>query len=115
MALNEVERRKFKSKLNEFFIALEGFNIEWYSNFTCCNTCGHEEIQTLLKEENKICSYVFYHNQEEESLSAGSDKCYLNHNILPKDVEIIKEIAKSFGSSWDGDNTTKIVIPFHND
>jgi hypothetical protein len=105
MDLRQEEIREFREKMNKLFKELRKVGLVCRKNFSCCQTCGHTEMPADT-------SYVFYHRQEAESLREGSEECYLAHSIRPEHQERVKVILQKYGSIWNGDPYSTIVIPF---
>ncbi len=106
MALNQEEIREFREKMNKLYRELRRIGVVCRKNFTCCGTCGHHAMPPNT-------SYVFYHAQEADSLREGRDHCYLAHTINPEHLHRVQTIVRKYGSNWDGDDTSTIIIPFH--
>ncbi|MBI2932341.1 MAG: hypothetical protein HYY16_11885 [Planctomycetes bacterium] len=66
-------RRTDCDRLDEAFEALEHKGIVARHNFTCCMTCGLEEIGSEMKRRS--IGYVFYHMQDTERAAAGQGLC----------------------------------------
>ncbi|MEL6406688.1 MAG: hypothetical protein AAFR81_20125 [Chloroflexota bacterium] len=56
--------------LDEAFAELDRNGIIARQHFTCCQSCGHTEINTLIKQEQAkrpVQGYVFFHQQDTQS------------------------------------------------
>ncbi|MFW9987151.1 MAG: DUF6891 domain-containing protein [Candidatus Odinarchaeota archaeon] len=62
--------------LTEIFVELEVKGIVARANFSCCLNCGSGEIwEEMIEHESKgniVRGYVFYHNQDAESMMEGN-------------------------------------------
>jgi len=65
-----------KLRLNIFYNVCRTLGIKTKRNYTCCPSCGHAELQ-----EETDGDYVFYHNQEHQSLMEGQMLVHLQHKI----------------------------------
>ena len=65
------------SKLDRAFEALRRAHVVAEQDFSCCNTCGHAEIEG----DQDDLGYVFFHQQDTESL-AESGSTYLSYGIF---------------------------------
>lgn len=115
MPLSPKEQNLFQQKIDRFNDSLGWENIQLYEDFSCCQSCGHHEMEGELIEggyDVETTSYLFYHTQEGDSLRKGADEVYLAHDIKEKDVKTVMEIVKAYGGSWNGSGNTTIRIPF---
>lgn len=58
----------FRNPLSSAFEEIRRHGIVAAENFTCCNTCGHEEIYTQVPREGDWRAYVFFHQQDVENI-----------------------------------------------
>src|SRR5215469_4841948 len=61
-------------RLDRAFAALERSGVVARQNFTCCQNCGHAEIDDEIGEASKqrrIVGYTFYHFQDTERAAEG--------------------------------------------
>lgn len=122
------------SKLDRAFEALRRAHVVAEQDFTCCNTCGHAEIEG----DQGDLGYVFFHQQDTESL-AEYGSTYLSYGIfwpahiseeeykalsssqreelydattikLMKTVVIPTLQEHGIGVSWEGNVDTRILI-----
>lgn len=71
-------------KLDEAFAELDRNGIVARQNYTCCQTCGHTEINYELGKTSvhrRVRGYVFFHQQDAEHV-ATSDNLYLAYGTL---------------------------------
>ena len=80
-------------KLDRAFEALRRAHVVAEQDFTCCNTCGHAEIEG----DQGDLGYVFFHQQDTESL-AESGSTYLSYGIFWP-AHISEEEYKALSSS----------------
>ncbi len=81
------------SKLDRAFEALRRAHVVAEQDFSCCNTCGHAEIEG----DQGDLGYVFFHQQDTESL-AESGSTYLSYGIFWP-AHISEEEYKALSSS----------------
>jgi len=108
-------------KLDEAFATLDRRGIVARQNFTCCQTCGHAEINFEIDEASKhrpIRGYVFFHEQDVERVVA-SGFLYLAYGSVSgksKDsVRIGQEIVNALRNAglqvqWNGKIEKRIAI-----
>ena len=94
-------------KINKAFNKLNRFGIVAKKNFTCCNTCGHYEINDFLQHKRQ--SYIFYHMQSNDNLKK-SGSCHLGHSIRKKDKQKVYDILKEYDLKPDWDFTDNKTI-----
>ena len=121
-------------KLDRAFEALRRAHVVAEPDFSCCNTCGHAEIEG----DRDDLGYVFFHQQDTERL-AESGSTYLSYGIFwPAHIseEEYKALSSSqreelhdattiklmrtvvipilrehgIGVSWEGDVNTRILL-----
>jgi hypothetical protein len=104
------------TQMNDFFSNLRDRSITLLENFTCCNTCGFEQVR-LYRQSSDI-GFCFYHQQDTRRasetgilwLSWGS---YTGDEIEMITVaEAIVDEAKSckLEASWQGAATDRIKV-----
>jgi len=91
-----------KIKLNRLFKELRKQGYFARQNFWCCNTCATSDIP-------KDKDYVFYHQQDANSLKEDGDRVMIGFR---GDGTDICNIARHFGfiTNWNGDLMTKIEL-----
>ena len=57
-----------KKRIRQAFRKLRGSNLAARMNFSCCGSCGSNEMFEIVKQAGNI-GYVFYHDQDNETLS----------------------------------------------
>lgn len=127
-----------RTNLDRAFDELNSVGILARQNFSCCGTCGAAEIGDERDDSQHWRGYVFYHQQDTESL-IDSGSVYLGYGIFaPKDFdraayELLSDEEKSalyvtnlrrFVSEevnprlashgldvvWNGDHRTRILL-----
>lgn len=122
------------TKLDRAFEALRRAHVVAEQDFTCCNTCGHAEIEG----DQGDLGYVFFHQQDTESL-VEDGSTYLSYGIfwpahiseeeykalsdsqreelydattikLMKTVVIPTLQEHGIGVSWEGNVDTRILL-----
>ena len=96
-------------KINKAFKKLHTLGIVALKNFTCCQTCGHHEIDDFL--DSKKQSYIFYHSQSNDDLKENGS-CYVAHSIRKKDKQKVFNVLNEFNlkPKWDFANNQAILI-----
>ena len=108
---NEITR-----KITKVFKALQKQKIKGKQNFWCCQTC----VSYGMKDyENKYDGYVFYHNQDYETLKSDG-YTYLSFDGFKDNnpIDIANKIIKAFQKEgiktiWDKNIGTRIQINFN--
>ncbi|KAL2869513.1 uncharacterized protein BJX67DRAFT_379064 [Aspergillus lucknowensis] len=121
----EGERTSYE-RLAAAFEAMNSGEVLAKMNWTCCATCGGEEI----REEREIAlekgqgeggwlGYVFFHEQSTEAVVGGDTKLPLYFSsfdeVQEKDEEVGRRIvrcleAEGLEVEWDGDTRIGIVV-----
>lgn len=108
-------------RLDEAFAELDRHGIVARQNFTCCQTCGHAEINTEIAKTQQyrpVRGYVFFHWQDTES-AVRSGYLYLAYgSVSGKEEEsalIAREVVASLRragleADWNGSVRTRICI-----
>jgi hypothetical protein len=73
-------------RLDRAFAALEAENIVARMNFTCCGTCGSDEIGDEVPEGTTARGYAFFHSQDADGLAEGGDLCLSYGVFRPADL-----------------------------
>jgi hypothetical protein len=109
-------------KLDVAFADLDAAGIVARQNFTCCQTCGHSEIQSEIEwtqQHRPVEGYVFYHMQDTDSAREGYGLFLaygaVDHNNDQAFQQVgwrIVERLKQAGleASWDGDLNKRIFV-----
>lgn len=108
-------------KLDDAFAELDRSGIVARQNFTCCQTCGHTEIEDEImdaQEYRRIRGYVFFHQQDSES-AAETDCLHLAYGTPDHDEdgsvvighEIVTTLRKhKLAVEWNGTIQKRIKI-----
>lgn len=87
--------------------AFKEIGVSFHRDYSCCNTCAHAELE--MEVEN---NYVFYHEQESESIRQGHRSIHLGFSFTlemrPKVLEMIAKNADIL--QWAGNDHTKIFL-----
>lgn len=103
-------------RLDEAFAELDRVNILTFHNFMCCQTCGHNEIANWVEDRTR--GYVFYHQQDTESV-VRKGYLYLAYGAVSgKEKESLQiaeeacEILRKHGLEvdWNGTVRTRICV-----
>jgi len=108
-------------RLDEVFAELDRNGIVARQHFTCCQTCGHTEIQNEVKETETfrpVRGYVFYHWQDTERV-VSQGYLYLAYGsvsgnesdtlAVAKDIVAALERA-NFRVKWESSIRQRILI-----
>jgi len=108
-------------RLDEAFAELDRHGIVARQHFTCCQTCGHAEINAEIAKTQKhrpVLGYVFFHWQDTES-AVRSDYLYLAYgSVSGKEREsqmIASEVVAALQraglqAEWNGSIRSRICI-----
>jgi hypothetical protein len=108
-------------KLDEAFAELDRHGIVARQHFTCCQTCGHAEINYEISETQKyrpVFGYVFFHWQDTES-AVRSEYLYLAYgSVSGKEGEseaIAADVVAALNragleAEWNGSVRSRICI-----
>lgn len=133
VALKDEKYLKFLSKKNLLFGKLLAEKIIAIDNFTCCDTCGHDEIKHWqhiipFEKDNRNIPYVFNNIQQNfTSMKRSPDRyeIYLSHGIINDTNNslaqmkthivlafIVEYECEQLGLNfyWDRNNTTNFFI-----
>lgn len=106
-------------RLDEAFAELNQIGIVARQNFSCCQTCGNDEIMDEVKaaEQNGANphGYTYYHMQDTGSAVHGSG-IYLAYAGRDDALAVANEIVATLQRhglqpQWDGSLKTRIFIP----
>ena len=87
--------------------AFKEIGVEFYRDWSCCNTCGHAEATHK--------NYVFYHGQDTERLRKGDRSVHLafqfDDETKAKVLEMIeRQNLVAIRLHWSGEDHTKIFL-----
>ncbi|MBW0116890.1 DUF6891 domain-containing protein [Pseudonocardia abyssalis] len=104
-------------RLDDAFAALEASGIVARMNFTCCLTCGRDEIRDEAPPGPRSDGFVFFHEQDAERLSDPDADLYLAFGAWSgsADAEVGERVrAELVGqrlvAEWDGDAGARLVV-----
>jgi hypothetical protein len=109
-------------RLDAAFAELDATGILARQNYTCCQTCGHAEIEGEIEQERQyrtITGYTFYHVQDTEG-AHKSDGLYLAYGSVEGDEDDVRQIGwhivkvlrrAGLSVEWNGDTKTRIFVP----
>ena len=108
-------------RLDEAFAELDRHGIVARQHFTCCQTCGHAEINFPIdstKQHRHVHGYVFFHWQDTES-AVRSEYLYLAYGSVSGKESESKVIAYNIVDAlrragldvdWNGSVNSRICI-----
>lgn len=105
-------------RLDAAFAALEADGVVARQNFTCCQTCGHAEMQNAGRSR-EVLGYTFFHQQDTESAVAG-DGLYLAYGARDGRDAALEPIGHrvcaalreaGLAPEWDGTAASRIRLP----
>ena len=94
-------------------------DIQFYTDWTCCQSCGHAEAEAeakrLIDEDDDYSyqNYVFYHWQDTALLNHGAREVYLSHNLDEESTANMLDLIKEWGDDyiyWTGDKSKRIYV-----
>jgi hypothetical protein len=97
---------EFEIKIHDLFNKFKNNKILAMHNWTCCNDCGHDNLQKLCEilldqsVENYMELYIFYHTRD--IVNFDDDYVYLSFGSINPDVDVTDKI-------------TSLVIPLINE
>ncbi|GIF63797.1 hypothetical protein Ais01nite_18320 [Asanoa ishikariensis] len=96
------------SNLNRAFAELNDVGVLARENFSCCGTCASAEIHDERDDSRHWHGYLWYHQQDTESLLASADgEVYLGYGVYPPEdfdeaaYEALSEDEKRAGYQAD--------------
>ncbi|WBQ04072.1 DUF6891 domain-containing protein [Kribbella sp. CA-293567] len=105
------------------FAALDAAGVVARMNFTCCQTCGVDEIDDERPTDRPSSGYVFFHQQDSERLTDNGSHLYLAYGTLDpirgqvaeQDTEIGHQItaalrAQNLPVDWNGSSDQRIAV-----
>jgi hypothetical protein len=112
-------------RLDAAFAELVGAGIVARQHFSCCGTCGAEEIRTELQQAKKaglaVRGFTFFHTQDTAHAIAG-DLLYLSYGTANTDkaaaIAIGHEVVATLDRhglcpQWNGKPAHRIALPLH--
>jgi hypothetical protein len=103
---NRRKYRKVKRMIKSFFRACRNVGIRCEKNWTCCGTCGHDDMEDAGEK-----NYIFYNWQEAARIKKGSQVVHLQHHFTPEVKErVLALISNRKRVEWNGDDTISIVL-----
>lgn len=109
-------------RLDAAFAALEAGGVISRQNFSCCQTCGSDEIWDEIKEAQTegrpAHGYAFFHMQDTDSAVDGGG-LYLNYGACEEGEkaavavghEIVSALtAHGLQTDWDGSHAQRIAV-----
>ena len=102
---------KLMEAINKVYSDFEALGVVCKKDWTCCNTCGHHEIDDEFEEGEKQ-NYVFYHTQNTDDSRGGADSVHLAFNFDDADVRrsVVEYCKTSPICWWAGEDHTKLFI-----
>ena len=118
--LRKIEDKKpniktIMNRIEKVFNKLEKQKIIGKQKFWCCQTCGSSAMNDY---ENEYDGYVFYHEQDYDSLKSDGYTHLAYGSFRDEDIlEIANKIVKAFEDEkievmWNGKVETRIEIKF---
>ena len=85
-------------------------------DFTCCQTCGHAEIDDELGPAREERGYTFFHQQDTERIADG--QLYLAYGAFGPEVTeeaiagaVVERLrAEGLAVTWNGETTSRIEV-----
>ncbi|GGO20507.1 hypothetical protein GCM10011576_37900 [Micromonospora parathelypteridis] len=87
LAVRREQQREWgevRGNLTRAFADLNGLGVLARENFSCCGTCASAEIHDERDDSRHWRGYLWYHQQDTESLLASEDgEVYLGYGVYP--------------------------------
>ncbi|WJZ01833.1 DUF6891 domain-containing protein [Corynebacterium freiburgense] len=109
-----------ENAITRAFAELSQHNILAKENFTCCNSTGHDEILSEVPQYGNWKAYIFFHQQDTESmfeygdggLSYGPIGDTTEAELLEIIASTVIPILNNHGitTQWDGTSTSRINL-----
>ena len=106
-------------RLDAAFAELDGLGILARQHYSCCGTCGSNDIRIELGEVTAARGFTFFHIQDTEH-AVGGEFLYLSYGSATADrtdaVAIGREVVDTLSRhglrpSWDGRHVNRIGLP----
>ena len=106
-------------RLDAAFAELDRLGILARQHYSCCGTCGSNDIRTEMGQVTAARGFTFFHIQDTEH-AVGGESLYLSYGAITADrsdaVVIGREIVDTlsrFGlqPAWDGRHVNRIGLP----
>lgn len=108
-------------RLDRAFWLLEKDGIVARQNFTCCQTCGHYEIEDEVAgaaKRRKVRGYTFFHTQDTERAAAGEGLFLAYGSTAGSEaatIDVARHIVAAIEraglkADWDGSTATRIFV-----
>ncbi len=90
--------------MNRFKIALQDINVPLYEDFSCCQSCGHAELQRITY------NYIFFHVSSRDGKS-----CHYYHSLDKRTAaKVLRRISRDPSLAqhieWDGTDSKAIIL-----
>ncbi|MFI5729534.1 DUF6891 domain-containing protein [Kribbella sp. NPDC051587] len=110
-------------RLAAAFAELDAAGVVARMNFTCCQNCGHAEIDDERPEDRESSAYVFFHQQDADGLAEEPAALYLAYGVFDADknpwearvVDAGHQITKTLRAhdlpvTWSGTSAQRIQV-----
>lgn len=106
-------------RLAAAFAELENAGIVSRQNFSCCGSCGADEIWDEIEAAPGSTGYAFFHQQDTESAAEGHG-LYLSYGSVGENEESALAVAKKIVETlerhglvpdWNGEWSMRIAVP----
>jgi hypothetical protein len=104
----ELHYKKFRQKISECYKELRAIGVICRHKYYCCLSCASYKMADRYGDDT---DYVYYHEQDDMRMKEGEKECYLRNNLHGDKRRQVMEIVKKYGSDWDGEYGTAIIIP----
>jgi hypothetical protein len=98
------------TRLQAAFTELGSDGITARMNFTCCNTCGNDEIGDERAEGD--WGYTFFHQQDAERLEPGGSELYLGFGSFGPGRGLDPDLLRR---AQDGDHDARLAVVAQSD
>jgi len=106
-------------RLDAAFAELDGLGILARQHYSCCGTCGSNDIRVEMGQVTAARGFTFFHIQDTEH-AVGGEFLYLSYGSANADrtdaVAIGREVVDTLSRhglrpSWDGRHVNRIGLP----
>ena len=108
-------------RLDQAFAELNKIGIVARQHFSCCNSCGHRQIDAVLKREQgrrKVWGFAFFHAQDTE-MAVRSGVLFITYDSADKRgkraIEVGRRISDALRKAglnveWDGSYLQRVCV-----
>jgi hypothetical protein len=99
-------------RIDAAFAALDGIGIVARQHFSCCGSCGANDIldecKSVSTDGGTVRGYTFFHVQDTES-AVGGESLFLSYGTVDGDKDAA--VAVGLHPAWNGRHANRIGLP----